>query len=289
MKVDAVKERPRRAGIYSKALRRVFRNRMSIVGTLIFFSLILIAIFAPALAPHPPRKQYWGEEWAPPSSRFRLGTDDLGRDVLSRVIWGARTSLLVGLISVSLMMLIGVTLGAIAGFMGGFVDMILMRVTDIIMVIPSLILLLFISSVLHTRSLFLIITIIGLLGWPGMARLVRSQFLSYKEQNFVEAAKSIGTPDRKLIYKHILPNTVSPMIVSAMGRVAGSILTEASLSFLGFGDPTVISWGLILHQGQVTMRMAPLIAFAPGFAIFITVVGLNLLGDGLRDAFDVKM
>lgn len=282
-------DKPRRASLYYKALRRVIRNRMSIVGLIIILSLVFIAIFVPILAPHPPKKQYWGEEWAPPSKRFFLGTDDLGRDVFSRVLWGTRTSLLVGTVSVVIMLIIGVTLGSIAGYMGGVIDQIIMRITDIIMTMPTLILLLVISSVLRTRSLLVIMTMIGLLGWPSMARVVRSQYLSFKEQTFVEAAKSIGEPDRNIMFRYILPNTISPIIVVATLRVASSILTEASLSFLGFGDPLAISWGLMLSRGHIAVRTAPLIAFAPGLAIFITVIGLNLLGDGLRDAFDVRL
>jgi len=285
--VDAIKK-PRRSSLYYKALRRLMRNRMSITGLAIFLCLVFIAIFSPTLAPHPPKKQYWGEEWSAPSQRFLLGTDELGRDVLSRLIWGTRTSLIVGIVSVTIMCVIGIPLGAISGYYGGTVDQIIMRITDIILTIPTLILLLLISSILRTRSLFIIMTIIGFLNWPSMARVVRSQFLSFKEQAFVEAAKSIGSSDRKIIFTHILPNTISPIIVMSTLRFASSILTEASLSFLGFGDPLAISWGLMLNRGHVTLRTAPWVAIMPGIAILIMVVGLNLLGDGLRDALDVR-
>lgn len=282
-------EKPKRASLYYKALRRLMRNRMSIVGLTIVFSLVFIAIFCPIIAPHPPKKQFWGEEWAKPSKRFLFGTDDLGRDVFSRLIWGTRTSLIVGIVSVVIMCTIGITLGAISGYIGGIFDQIIMRITDIIMTIPTLILLLLISSILKTRSLLIIMIIIGFLNWPSMARIVRSQFLSFKEQNFVEAAKSIGVSDWRIIFKHILPNAVSPIIVISTLRVASAILTEAALSFLGFGDPLAISWGIMLHRGHITIRYAPWVAIAPGLAIFITVVGLNLFGDGLRDALDVRL
>jgi peptide/nickel transport system permease protein len=146
-----------------------------------------------------------------------------------------------------------------------------------------------ISSILRTRSLTIIMGVIGLLGWPAMARIVRSQYLSFKEQTFVEAAKTIGTPDMGIIFKHILPNALSPIIVVATLRIATAILTEASLSFLGFGDPTAITWGLMLHRGHIAVRSAPWVAIVPGLAIFITVIGLNLLGDALRDALDVRL
>ena len=282
-------EKPRRASLYYRALRRLTKNRASLVGLVIFLGLVFIAAFCPVLAPHDPDKQFWGDEWAKPSSEYLLGTDDLGRDVFSRLLWGARTSLMVGVVSVAIMCVIGITLGAISGYMGGFFDNLLMRITDIILTIPTLILLLLISSILRTRSLLIIMAMIGLLDWPSMARIVRSQFLSFKEQTFVEAAKSIGTSDWNIIFRHILPNTLSPIIVVSTLRVATAILTEASLSFLGFGDPLAISWGLMLHRGHIAVRTAPWVAIAPGLAIFVTVVGLNLLGDGLRDALDVRL
>jgi peptide/nickel transport system permease protein len=278
-----------RSSLYSRALRRFFRNKISLVGLAIVLLLVFVAAFCPYLAPYDPKKQFWGDEWARPSSKFILGTDDLGRDVFSRVLWGARTSLTVGLFSVAIITVLGVFLGSIAGYFGGVVDQIIMRVTDIILTIPTLILLLLISSILRTRSLTIIMGVIGLLGWPAMARIVRSQYLSFKEQTFVEAAKTIGTPDMGIIFKHILPNALSPIIVVATLRIATAILTEASLSFLGFGDPTAITWGLMLHRGHIAVRSAPWVAIVPGLAIFITVIGLNLLGDALRDALDVRL
>ena len=251
--------------------------------------IVFVAIFCPYLAPYDPDRQFWGDEWAPPSSKFIFGTDDLGRDVYSRVLWGARTSIMVGLVSVSIIAFLGTFIGSIAGYFGGVVDQVIMRITDIILTIPTLILLLLISSVLRTRNLFIIMSVIGLLGWPSMARIVRSQYLSFKEFNFVEAAKTIGTSDIKIIFKHILPNALSPIIVVSTLRIATSILTEASLSFLGFGDPTAITWGLMLHRGHIAVRTAPWVAIIPGLAIFITVIGFNLLGDALRDALDVRL
>jgi peptide/nickel transport system permease protein len=282
-------ERMERSSLFYKALRRFFRNKISFVGFSIVAIIILVAIFCPYIAPHNPKKQYWGEEWAPPSRRFIFGTDDLGRDVYSRLLWGARTSLMVGLVSVSIIVFIGTIVGSIAGYYGGRIDQLIMRITDIILTLPTLILLLLISSVLRTRNIFLIMAVIGLLGWPSMARIVRSQYLLYKELNFVEAAKTIGTSDRGIIFKHILPNTLSPIIVVSTLRIASSILTEAALSFLGFGDPTAITWGLMLHRGHVAVRTAPWVAIVPGLAIFFTVIGFNLLGDALRDALDVRL
>ena len=282
-------EKVEKSSLYNKALRRFFRNKISYVGLTIVSTIVIVAILCPYIAPHNPNKQYWGEEWSPPNNQFIFGTDDMGRDVYSRLLWGARSSLMVGIVSVSIIVVIGTFLGAIAGYYGGIIDNIIMRVTDIILTLPTLILLLLISSVLRTRSLFIIMSVIGLLGWSSMARIVRSQYLSYKELNFVEAAKTIGTSDFGIIFKHILPNASSPIIVVSTLRIATSILTEASLSFLGFGDPTAITWGLMLHRGHIAVRTAPWVAIVPGFAIFITVVGFNLLGDALRDALDVRL
>ena len=282
-------ESAEKSSLYYKALKRFFRNKISYVGLMIVFIVVFVAIFCPYLAPHNPKKQYWGEEWAPPSSKFIFGTDDLGRDVYSRVLWGARTSLMVGGVSVTIIVILGTVVGSIAGYFGGVLDQVVMRITDIILTMPTLILLLLISSVLRTRNLVIIMSVIGLLGWPSMARIVRSQYLSYKELNFVEAAKTIGTSDIGIIFKHILPNAFSPIIVVATLRIATSILTEASLSFLGFGDPTAITWGLMLHRSHIAIRTAPWVAIVPGLAIFITVIGFNLLGDALRDALDVRL
>ena len=282
-------ESAEKSSLYYKALKRFFRNKISYVGLMIVFIVVFVAIFCPYLAPHNPKKQYWGEEWAPPSSKFIFGTDDLGRDVYSRVLWGTRTSLMVGGVSVTIIVILGTVVGSIAGYYGGILDQVVMRITDIILTMPTLILLLLISSVLRTRNLVIIMSVIGLLGWPSMARIVRSQYLSYKELNFVEAAKTIGTPDIGIIFKHILPNAFSPIIVVATLRIATSILTEASLSFLGFGDPTAITWGLMLHRSHIAIRTAPWVAIVPGLAIFITVIGFNLLGDALRDALDVRL
>jgi len=282
-------ESAEKSSLYYKALKRFFRNKISYVGLTIVFIVVFVAIFCPYLAPHNPKKQYWGEEWARPSSQFIFGTDDLGRDVYSRVLWGARTSLMVGGVSVTIIVILGTVVGSIAGYFGGVLDQVVMRITDIILTMPTLILLLLISSVLRTRNLVIIMSVIGLLGWPSMARIVRSQYLSYKELNFVEAAKTIGTSDIGIIFKHILPNAFSPIIVVATLRIATSILTEASLSFLGFGDPTAITWGLMLHRSHIAIRTAPWVAIVPGLAIFITVIGFNLLGDALRDALDVRL
>ena len=282
-------ESAEKSSLYYKALKRFFRNKISYVGLTIVFIVVFVAIFCPYLAPHNPKKQYWGEEWARPSSKFIFGTDDLGRDVYSRVLWGARTSLMVGGVSVTIIVILGTVVGSIAGYYGGILDQVVMRITDIILTMPTLILLLLISSVLRTRNLVIIMSVIGLLGLPSMARIVRSQYLSYKELNFVEAAKTIGTSDIGIIFKHILPNAFSPIIVVATLRIATSILTEASLSFLGFGDPTAITWGLMLHRSHIAIRTAPWVAIVPGLAIFITVIGFNLLGDALRDALDVRL
>jgi peptide/nickel transport system permease protein len=289
METTANKEETRSSSLLRKSLRRLIRNKASIAGLCVVFTLVFVAIFCSILAPFNPNTQNWGQEYKAPSSTYKVGTDDLGRDILSRLLWGARTSLMVGVVSVSIMIALGVTLGAVSGYVGGAVDNILMRVTEIIMTLPDLILLLLIASILKANSLIIIMAMIGFLNWPSMARVVRSQYLSFKEQNFVEAAKSYGASSFSIIFKHILPNSASPIIVIATLNIASAILTEAALSFLGFGDPDSISWGNMIMRGAETMRFAPWIAIAPGLCIFITVVGLNLLGDGLRDALDVRL
>jgi len=268
--------------------RRFKRNKASIAGAIITLSIVLIAIFAPLISPYDPKTLNYGKEYCPPSREFLLGTDSLGRDILSCIFWGARTSLFVAIVAIFIEILIGVLIGGISGYYGGYIDEILMRLTDIILTLPTILLLIVAVSMFKVRSLLTIAVIMGVLGWPWMARIVRSEVLSIREHAYIEAAKSIGLSDLRIILRHILPNAISPIIVLATLDAAYYILYEATLSFLGLGDPTAISWGMLISRGQSVLQRAWWIATFPGIAIFITTLGFNLLGDGLRDAFDVK-
>jgi peptide/nickel transport system permease protein len=279
----------RKSSYWVKSWDRFTKNKLAIFGFIIFLFIAFLGISAPYLPIQDPMKQNWGDERIPPSSQYWFGTDNLGRDTFSRVVWGARTSLIIGFEAVSIMTLIGVVLGSISGYYGKVVDTLTMRSTDIFLSIPRLVLLIVIASVLRIRSIYFTGFIIGITDWPAMTRLVRSNFLSLKEQTFVESAKSVGVKDRSIIFKHILPNTLSPIIVIATIQIGTAIMIEAGLSFLGLGDPFIISWGQMLAVGNSMLRNAWWNAFFPGLFVFIAVLGFNLLGDGLRDALDVRM
>jgi len=225
----------------------------------------------------------------PPSIKHPFGTDDFGRDVLSRLIYASRISLSVGFVAVGIALAIGIFLGAISGYYGGIVDQIIMRIVDIWISIPGLVLLITMVAVFGP-GLFKAMVLIGILSWAGTARIVRGQFLSLREQGFVEAARATGARDWKIIFKHLLPNAMAPIIVDATLFLAGAILLEAGLSFLGLGaQPPTASWGNMLTDGQKYLRTAWWIAIYPGLAIFITVLSFNFIGDGLRDALDPRL
>jgi len=225
----------------------------------------------------------------PPSFAHPLGTDDLGRDVLARILYGARISLLVGFVAVGLATLIGVFLGALSGYYGRWVDSLIMRFVDIMLCFPTFFLILAVIAFLEP-SIWNIMIIIGLTSWMGVARLVRAEFLSLRERDFVVAAKALGATDRRIIFRHILPNALSPVLVSATLGVAGAILTESALSFLGIGvQPPTPSWGNMLITGKQTLGTAWWLSVFPGMAILLTVLGYNLLGEGIRDALDPRL
>lgn len=273
---------------YSLLSRLIKKGGVNVFGGAVVFVVLFIAISAPLLAPYDPSTMSWGEEYAPPSSKFLLGTDGLGRDVLSRLIWGARSSLMVGLLSTFIATLIGVVLGCYSGYFGGITDNLIMRTTDILMAFPSFFLILFISAIFRMRSLFGVIIMLGLLTWPQMARIARSKVLTVKEFTFVEAAKGLGASDLRIIFRHILPNSLGPIIVTATLMIATNTLTESGISFLGAGDPTVVSWGYMLALGRDALRRAWWVSTFPGLAIFFTVLGFNLVGDGLRDLIGMR-
>ena len=272
----------------SKTIKKIIRNRLALFGLTIVMTLFAIALFAPLISPYNYKNIDVQNILMPPSSTHFFGTDDLGRDVCSRMIWGARISLAVGFVSVGISTLIGITLGALAGYYGKFVDIIIMRFVDIMLCIPGFFLILAVIAFLGS-NIFNIMIIIGLTSWMGVARLVRAEFLSLKEREFVLGAKASGASDFRIIFIHILPNALSPVFISAVLGVAAAVLLESSLSFLGLGiQPPTPSWGNILTEGKSNIEIAWWLSVFPGLAILITVLGYNLLGEGLRDALDPK-
>jgi ABC-type dipeptide/oligopeptide/nickel transport system permease subunit len=247
----------------------------------------VIAVLAPWLAPGDPFRGDLAASLQPPSHTFLLGSDAQGRDVLSRVLYGARLSLTVGLISQSIALALGLTLGLIAGFYGRWVDSVIMRVADVTLAFPSLLLLIAIAAAVKP-SLPIVFVVIGIVGWAGMARLVRGQVLLARGLEYVQAARALGASDARIIGRHLLPNVVAPVIVAATLGIGGAIMAEAALSFIGLGaQPPTPSWGAMVAEGRDLLRVAPWVSIAPGVAIGLAVLGLNLLGDGLRDALDV--
>jgi len=270
-------------------LRRLLRNRMSLVGIIITIIVILTAIFAPILAPFDPLKISLAERLQPPSSAHWFGTDHLGRDILSRVIYGAQVSLEVSVVSVLLGSIVGLFAGAAAGYLGKQVDTIIMGIMDAIYAFPNILLALALVAAFGP-GLITVMTAIAIVRIPIFARTVRSSVLAEREREYVEAARCIGQRDFWILVKHILPNTMAPMIVVTTTYFATAIVVEASLSFLGLGvPPPAASWGVMLNDGRKYMEALPYIVLYPGAAISLTVLGLNLLGDGLRDVLDPRL
>jgi peptide/nickel transport system permease protein len=268
--------------------RNFKRNRLAIAGGVVVILLYLMAIFAPMLPLQDYAALNAGARLQPPGAEHLLGTDRQTRDVLARLVVASRISLSVGFVSVTIIMAVGVVLGAVAGYFGGLSDNLIMRFTDIILAIPQLFLLLA-AAALFTPSLRTTMLVIGLTSWMGTARLVRGEFLRVRAQDFVLAARSIGASDGRLILRHLLPNTLAVIIVQSTLWLSYAILLESSLSFLGLGaQPPEPSWGGMLADGRRDMREAWWMTTFPGLAIFITVLAFNLLGDGLRDAFDPR-
>ncbi len=268
--------------------QRLKHNRMAMTGAAIVLLMFMMAALASFIAGDPAAINI-KKSLLPPSWEYFLGTDDLGRDVLLRMLYGARISLLVGFVAVGISTLIGIVLGAVAGFYGGWVDTLLMRFVDIMLCFPTFFLILAVIAFLDP-SIWNIMIVIGLTSWMGVARLVRAEFLSLRQRDFVQAAKALGASDSRLIFCHILPNALSPVLVSATLGVAGAILTESALSFLGIGvQPPTPSWGNMLIVGKQTLGSAWWLSVFPGLAILITVLGYNLLGEGIRDALDPRL
>lgn len=269
-------------------LKRVLSNKLALSGLVFIAIIIIIAIFAPSISPHDPYKINVYKVLEPPSKEHLFGTDELGRDVLSRILYGARVSLKVGFIAMGIAILTGTLLGAIAGYYGGIIDSIIMRIVDVMLSFPTLFLILAVVAVLEP-SIYIIMVVIGLTGWMDVARLVRAEVLSLKEREFVLAARAMGASSGRIIFKHILPNALYPVIVAATFSVGGAILIESGLSFLGLGiQPPEPSWGGILSVGKDYITVAWWMSLFPGIAIFLTVLSFNLLGEALRDALDPK-
>jgi len=274
---------------------RQFRRHPAALFALTILTIVItVSVLAPIVAPYDPNSIDLPNRWAPPSFAHWLGTDKEGRDTLSRIPYGGRISLIVGFFGMGTSMIIGIIVGGIAGYRGGWVDSLLMRITDFFLCFPQIFILLFISAVLRQlgasnlgSGLAQVVAVIGLTSWMAVARLVRGGFLKVREEEFIAAARSYGTHGVRLVFVHILPNAIGPLLVAATRGVADAILLESGLSFLGYGiQPPTASWGNILQDAFTTMGSYPWITFWPGFMIFITILALNYLGDGLRDALD---
>ena len=274
---------------FSVVWKRFRRNRLAMAGATVVGFLFILSSLAPLITPYDPSHLDAWHVLLPPSARHWFGTDELGRDVLTRVIYGARVSLKVGFVAVGIAVLIGTAVGLVAGFYGGWLDSLLMRLVDIMLCFPTFFLILAVIAMLEP-SIWYIMIIIGLTGWMGVARLVRAEVLTLREREFVLAARGLGASDLRIIVRHILPNALSPVLVTATLGVAGAILTESALSFLGIGvQPPTPSWGNILTAGKDYIEFAWWLSLFPGLAILITVLAYNLLGEGLRDALDPRL
>ncbi len=303
--------------LWADAWRRLIRNKASILGMIIVAFFVLVAIFAPVLAPHPPLQIFMGNPYRQPAwtqlpndpahtgdPTWILGTDTIGRDVLSRVIYGARTSMAVGFIPMFLILLIGTTLGMIAGYFGGRWDNLLMRFTDIVYAFPDLLFFIIMITALRDtwiggllNGFALLFVSLALVSWTTVARLVRGQVLSIKEKEYIEAARSIGATPSRIMFQHVFPNALAPIIVAAAFLVPASIVTEAVLGYLGIGirpasDPSApfpTSWGNLLNDGRVAIETQPVLLIAPAICVALVMLAFTFIGDGLRDALDPMM
>ncbi|MGD0885722.1 MAG: ABC transporter permease [Thermodesulfovibrionales bacterium] len=264
-------------------------NGLAVAGGIIVLILFFVAVFAPVLSPYNPDDIDRKHILEPPETAHFFGTDDLGRDVLSRMIWGSRISLAVGFVAVGIATVIGMLFGALSGYYGGWTDRIIMRFIDIMLSIPTFFLILAVIAFIGS-SIWNVMAVIGLTMWMGIARLVRAEFLSLKEREFVLAAKALGASDLQIIFRHIMINSMAPVLVSVILGVAGAVLLESALSFLGIGvPPPMPSWGNILTLGKDNIEIAWWLSVFPGLAILVTVLGYYLLGEGIREATDPRL
>jgi peptide/nickel transport system permease protein len=273
----------------SIAFRSFARNRAALLGAVVLCFVMISAVFASWLAPYDPDKQDIPNRLSGPSLRHPLGTDQYGRDILSRIVYGARISLVVGIISVSIGILIGVLFGVVAGYWGKAIDLLICKVIDVLMSFPMLLLAMMIIAILGT-SLVNSILAVGIASIPRFARLTRGQVLAMKTREFIEAAKAVGANSSRIIVRHLLPNIISPIIIMGTLYVATAIIMESTLSFLGLGvQPPTATWGVMISDGRPYLRSSPWVSTFPGMAIALTVLALNMFGDGLRDALDPRL
>lgn len=271
-----------------KTLIKLLKNKFALTGLIIITLLIIVALFAPVISPYTPSQQNVFERLQPPSLHHLFGTDDLGRDVFTRMIFGARISLVVGFISVFIILIIGTLLGIISGYYGGKIDYMIMRFTDIVLCFPTFFLIILVIAFIEP-NIYNVMIVIGVTSWPGLARLVRAEVLSLKEREFILVSKMMAISNIKIFFVHILPNIISPLMVYSSLAIGGAILTESALSFLGLGvQPPMPSWGQILTSGKDYIYMAWWLSLFPGIAILVTVLAFNLVGEAIRDIFDPK-
>jgi len=282
--------KPQECSRLQKATRTFLQNKLAVIGAVILLGFIVCAVFAPYIAPHPPLEMDLTSLHKPPGTPGHLlGTDNLGRDVLSRLIYGSRISLSVGLVVVSIAAAIGTTMGLLSGFYGKGVDIVIMRLVEVFVAFPFLILVVAVIALLGP-SIYNVMLVLGLVSWPIYARLVRSEVLAIRELPYIEAARAIGSSNARIMFRHILPNCISSVLVTAAMSMAGAILSTAALGFLGLGvQPPTPEWGMMLNDAKQFLRRYPWEIFYPGVAIMLVVLALNFLGDGLRDALDPRL
>ncbi len=269
-------------------LIKLLKNKFALTGLIVITLLIVVALFAPVISPYTPSEQNVFERLQAPSLTHFFGTDDLGRDVFTRMIFGARISLAVGFISVFIILVIGTFLGIVSGYYGGKIDYIIMRFTDIVLCFPTFFLIILVIAFIEP-NIYNVMIVIGVTSWPGLARLVRAEVLSLKEREFILVSKMMAISNIKIFFVHILPNIISPLMVYSSLAIGGAILTESALSFLGLGvQPPMPSWGQILTSGKDYIYMAWWLSLFPGIAILVTVLAFNLVGEAIRDIFDPK-
>lgn len=278
-------------GLWALAWQRFRHHRMALIGLAVLTAVVGSAVLAPLLTPYSPTDLDPDHSLARPSRQHILGTDDLGRDEFARVVYGGRISLLVGLTAMLVGSAIGIVMGSAAGYIGGWADTLIMRFVDLMLSFPAIFLLLILINWTGGRApVVMMILYLGLFGWTGLARIVRAEYLTLRAREFVEEARAMGAGTRRIIFRHILPNAMAPILVQAAFAVAGAILAEAALDFLGFGlPPDVPTWGNLLTQAEDYIVSNPVLAIAPGLVITLTVVAVFFLGDALRDAFDVRV
>ena len=270
-------------------VRQFTRSRAAVVGLMLTSAFILMAILAPVIAPYDPTAFSLGQQLKPPSAQYLLGTDELGRDIFSRLVWGARITLLITLGAVLVSLVVGTALGIVAGFLGGWTDTLVMRLMDVLLAMPGFLLAIAIIAALGAGTINVVIAV-GVFSIPAFARVARGSTLTVKQQDYVLSARALGAPPASIMWRHVLPNVTPPLVVQTTLRLATAILTASGLSFLGLGpQPPTPEWGAMLSTGRNLITSSPQLATIPGLAILLVAVGFNLLGDGLRDALDPRL